>query len=206
MRIAIYGATGAVGSRLVAEAASRGHEVTALSRHEGELPAGVSWQAGDLTDTESVAEVAAAHDVVVTANGPSRVPGEDPYAFEAVIRGVAAAVGTTRLVVVGGAGSLLTAPGGPRLVDTPDFPAEYRDEALASAAALAYLRSTGGELDWTYLSPAPVIAPGERTGDYLVSDETPAGDQISFEDYAVALLDEIETPAHEHARFTVANG
>ena len=204
MKIAVYGATGRVGSKVVAEAAARGHHVTALSRHEAALPDGVTWQHGDLADAESVRTVAAGHDVVLTANGPSRKPGEDPFAFSGLIAGVAGAVGSTRLVVVGGAGSLLAAPG-VRLVDTPEFPDAYKTEALATAEALERLRAAGPGLDWTYLSPAPVIEDGERTGSYHVADDSPAGSWISFADFAVALVDELEQPAHHRARFTVAS-
>ena len=204
MKIAVYGATGRVGSNVVAEAAARGHHVTALSRHEAALPDGVTWQHGDLADAESVRTVAAGHDVVVTANGPSRKPGEDPFAFAGLIADVAGAVGSTRLLVVGGAGSLLAAPG-VRLVDTPEFPDAYKTEALATAEALERLRAAGPELDWTYLSPAPVIEDGERTSSYQVADDSPAGSWISFADFAVALVDELEHPAHRRARFTVAS-
>lgn len=204
MKIAVYGATGRVGSRVVAEAAARGHQVTALSRHEAATPSEVTWQHGDLTDLDGVRKVASAHDAVVTANGPSRVPGEDPFGFADVIAGVASAVGQTRLVVVGGAGSLLAAPG-VRLVDTPEFPDVYKTEALATAEALERLRAAGPELDWTYLSPAPVIEDGERSGHYQVGGDSPVGSWISFADYAVALVDELERPAHRRARFTVAS-
>jgi putative NADH-flavin reductase len=204
MKIAVYGATGRVGSRIVAEAVNRGHHVTALSRHEAAVPAGATWQHGDVADTNGVAAVAAGHDAVVTANGPSRRPGEDPFAFAALIAGVAGAVGSTRLLVVGGAGSLLDETG-TRLVDSPDFPTAYRTEALATSEALARLRASGPELDWTYLSPAPEIDEGERTGSYRVAADTPAGSWISFADYAVALVDELERPAHRRARFTVAS-
>ena len=202
MKIAIYGATGNVGQHLVAEAARRGHTVTALSRHEAELPAGVEWVHGDLHDVEHVAAVASGHDVLITANGPSRVPGEDPFTFAPLIEQVAGAVGSTRLFVVGGAGSLEAAPG-VRLVDTPEFPDEYKQEALASADALAFLRSSSG-LDWTYLSPAPVFPAGAATGRYVVGTESPVGMSISGEDFAIALLDEVENPQHRNARFTVA--
>lgn len=205
MKIAIYGATGNVGRRLVAEAAARGHEVTALSRTEGALPAGVAWQHGDLADTASVAQVAAAHDAVVTANGPSRVPGEDPKAFAGLIEGVAGAVGGTRLLVVGGAGSLLD-PSGTRLFDTPGFPPEYQDEARATYAALQLLQAAGPDLDWTYLSPAPVFPSGEPTGHYVVGTDSVVGGSISAEDYARALVDELERPAHVRSRWTVAAG
>lgn len=202
MRIAIYGATGQVGKSIVAEAARRGHDVTALSRHAAELPAGVAWTHGDLSDAQTVAAVARQHDVIVTANGPSRVPGEDPFAFASLIENLSRAAGSTRILVVGGAGSLEAAPG-LRLVDTPEFPAEYKQEALATAAALEYLRSQS-QADWTYLSPAPIFPAGEPTGRYVVGADTPAGTSISGEDFAIALVDEIENPRHRSERFTVA--
>jgi putative NADH-flavin reductase len=205
MKIAVYGGTGRVGSAVVAEAASRGHDVVALSRNESrnELPAGAVWQQGDAADPGSVAKLATDVDAIVTALGPSRVPGEDPFAFAGVVRRLAEAVGTTRVLVVGGAGSLYVAPG-VRLVDTPQFPAEYRDESLASAEALEYLRGTGESVDWTFLCPPPVIDEGERTGSYRRGDENPVGTFISFADFAIAVVDELERPAHRHARFTVA--
>jgi uncharacterized protein len=205
MRIAVFGGTGNVGSAIVTEAVTRGHTVTVLTRHSAQVPDGATWQEGDAADAAVVADVAADNDVVVSALGPSREPGGDPSAFEGVVRTMSDAVGSTRLVVVGGAGSLLVASG-VRLFDTDVFPAEYQVEARASFAALEFLRGAGSHLDWTYLSPAPVIEAGERTGDYVVNDETPAGDRISFADYAVALVDEIEHPAHRRARFTVAGG
>ena len=205
MRIAVFGGTGNVGSAVVTEAVTRGHEVTVLTRHGGEVPDGATGRHGDAADAALVAEVATSNDVVVSALGPSREPGGDPTAYEGIVRSMAEAVGSTRLLVVGGAGSLLAAPG-VRLFDTDAFPAEYQVEARASFAALEFLRDADRHLDWTYLSPAPVIEAGERTGDYVVNDETPAGDRISFADYAVALVDEIEHPAHRRARFTVAGG
>jgi putative NADH-flavin reductase len=163
----------------------------------------VPWQHGDLADLDGVRAVAAGHDAVVTANGPTREPGGDPFAFAGLIEQVAAAVGSARLLVVGGAGSLLAAPG-IRLVDTPEFPEEYRQEALATAAALELLRSAGPDLDWTYLSPAPAFPAGEPTGRYVVGDDEPVGTSISGPDFARALVDELERPAHRRTRFTVA--
>jgi uncharacterized protein len=205
MKILIYGGTGRVGSAIVAEAAARGHDAIAVSRHEpaGELPEGVTWQRGDASDASSVAKAATDVDAVVSALGPSRQPGGDPFAFAGIVRDLAAAVGSTRLVVVGGAGSLLAAPG-VRLLDTAEFPEIYKTEALASAEALEVLRGSDESVDWTFLSPAPVIDEGERTGTYRVGDDSPVGTFISFADYAVALVDELETPAHRRARFTVA--
>jgi putative NADH-flavin reductase len=203
MKIAVFGGTGQIGSRIVAEAAQRGHEVTALSRRAATDAAAGRWQQADATDPATVAAVAAGHDVVVSALGPSREPGGDPSAFASVVRGLADAVGGTSLLVVGGAGSLLAEPG-VRLVDLPEFPAAYRAESLAQADALEVLRSAPAELDWSYLSPAPEIGPGERSGSYLVGTDRPVGGFISFDDFAVAVVDELEERKHQRARFTVA--
>jgi len=199
MKIAVYGGTGQVGSRIVAEARGRGHDVTALSRHGG---AGVT--VSDAADLDQVREIAASHDVVVSALGPSRVPGDDPSALADIVRGLTSAVGATRLIVAGGAGSLVVAPG-VRLFETPDFPEIYRTEARATAEAFDAVREAGPELDWTYLSPAPEMGPGERTGSYVSGLDEPVGNSISFDDFAVALVDEIERPAHRRQRFTVAS-
>jgi putative NADH-flavin reductase len=205
MKIAVFGATGQAGSRIVAEAARRGHLVTALSRRAPVTPiAGATWQATDATDADAVARVAAEHDVVVAAHGPSRVPGDNPADFVGEFDAFARAVAPTRLAVIGGAGSLYAAPG-VRLVDTPEFPEIYKAEALAHAAVLVGLKASSAT-NWTYLSPAPVLEPGERTGTYVVGDESPVGGSISFSDLAVALLDELESPAHIDKRFTVATG
>ncbi len=199
MKIAVYGGTGMIGSRVVTEARNRGHEVTALSRSGAD-----GTQVADAGDAASVRAVAAGHDVVVSALGPSRANGADPAAFLDVIHTLIGSVADARLIVVGGAGSLFAAPG-VRLFDLAEFPAEYKPEALVQGEALEVLRTSPDGLDWTYLSPAPVIAPGERTGAYQVGTDSPAGNDISAEDYAVALVDEIETPTHRRTRFTVAH-
>jgi putative NADH-flavin reductase len=202
MRIAIYGGTGMIGSRVAAEAGRRGHEVTAISRTGGTAGGdGITSVAGDAGSPEQVAATAANHDVVVSAIGPSRTGGR-PEDYLDSVANLIANVGATRLVVVGGAGSLLDADGH-RLLDSPDFPAVYKPEALIGAAAFDRLRASA-DVNWTYLSPAPEIAPGERTGRYVLGDDSPAGGFISAEDYAVALVDELERPAHERRRFTVA--
>ncbi len=140
--------------------------------------------------------------MIVSAIGPSRTGG-DRRAYLAQVRNLAETAGQARLIVVGGAGSLLA--GGKRLVDDPAFPEIYRAEALIVAEALDYLRGLGNDVDWTFISPAPVIQPGQRTGTYKTGTDAPAGDSISAEDYAVALLDEIDRPAHHRQRFTVAS-
>ena len=192
MKIALFGATGMVGSRIAAEATARGHEVTALSRSTG----------GDLADPDAVRAAAQAHDVLVSATGPSRT-GESHEPWLAAVSTLIEQAEEARVLFVGGAGSLLTADG-TRLLDTDGFPEEYKAEATSGAAALDLFRAAPESLDWTFVSPAPVIAPGERTGSYATALDTPAGDFISAEDYAVALVDEIEQPQHRRQRFTAA--
>ncbi|HEY1323205.1 MAG TPA: NAD(P)H-binding protein [Streptosporangiaceae bacterium] len=202
MKIAVYGATGMIGSRVVTEALARGHEVTGITRSGGRLPAGVHAVRGDAGDAGLARRIAAEADVVVSAIGPSRTGG-DPREFLAQLRTLAETLGATRLLVVGGAGSLIV--DGKPLLEHPDFPASYHAEALIGAEALEYVRALGDGVDWTFISPAPVIQPGERTGTYKLGTDFPVGDSVSAEDYAVALLDEIEKPAHRRQRFTLAN-
>jgi len=197
MKIAVYGATGVIGSRIVAEARQRGHEVTMLAR-----TASAEVQAGDLANAAQVREVAAKHDVVVSATGPSRT-GAPAQEWLQAVQTLIDSAGTTRVLFVGGAGSLVV--DGTRLLDTPEFPEIYKPEALAGAAALELFRAATDSLDWTFFSPAPVIAPGERTGNFVVGTDSPVGASISAEDYAVALVDELESPAYRRARFTAAN-
>ncbi len=205
MKIAVVGATGMIGSRITSEAAGRGHQVTAISRSGSTVSqSNVTAEALDITDSTAAKATAHDHDVVVSAIGPSRDPNGPPENFAGILEQFALDTRGTRLVVVGGAGSLLAAPG-VRLVDTPEFPEIYRTEALATAEGLYALQKLDDLGEWTYLSPAPVIEPGTRTGSYKVSQDTPAGDHISVEDFAVALVDEIEKPAHTGSRFTVAN-
>ena len=203
MKIAVYGATGMIGSRVVAEALARGHEVTGITRTGGELPEGVRAVRGNAGDAEFAKGVAAGADVVVSAIGPSRTGG-DRREFLADLATLVRTLGGKRLLVVGGAGSLLIGEG-KRLVDSPEFPDVYKEEALIAAEALEYFRGLGEEVDWTFISPAPVIAPGERTGVFTLGTDSPAGQSVSAEDFAVALIDEIEKPAHRRRRFTLAN-
>ncbi|KMO40437.1 NAD(P)-dependent oxidoreductase [Methylobacterium aquaticum] len=198
-KVAVIGATGNVGTRIVAELVQRGHRVTAISRHPAaHASPQVEPAAGDVRDPAGLSRLLAGHDAVVSA---VHFVDTDPAALIGAVR----ESGVTRYVVVGGAGSLEVAPG-QRLVDQPDFPAVYKDEALKGAAFLDVLRGVA-DLDWSFLSPSALIEPGERTGrfrlgrDSLLVGET--GSRISYEDYAVALVDEIERPAHLRQRFTV---
>jgi len=212
MKIALIGATGFVGSKVLAEALQRGHQVTALVRSPGKLqPAsGLTAVVADATDAASIARAAAGHDAVVSAyNGPR---GQDDFrarylaGARAVIDGAKRA-DVQRLLWVGGAGSLFVAPG-VQLVDTPQFPAEYRTEAQAARDALELFRAESA-LAWSFVSPAPLLAPGERTGRFrlggnevLMDGDKPG--RISVEDLAVAIVDELESPRHLRQRFTLA--
>ncbi|WP_055492210.1 NAD(P)-dependent oxidoreductase [Streptomyces sp. TP-A0356] len=210
MRIVLFGATGMVGSRIAAEAARRGHQVTAVSRSGRSPVPGVTGAAADASDPARVAALAAGADAVASACGPPRDGSEPTEPFlalnRALVRGTRDA-GVRRLVVVGGAGSLEVAPGR-ELVDQPGFPESLVPEALAHRAALEYYR-TVDDLDWTYISPAAEIGPGERTGRFRVGDDLLLTDadgtsRISAEDYAAAFLDELEEGAHPRARTSVA--
>lgn len=196
MKIAVYGATGMIGSEILAEATRRGHEVRGLSRSGGD---GVA--VADLGDTDTFQQVADAHDAVVISLSPDRTGGSHEPLLEAYDRVIAARPGT-RLIPVVGAGSLEV--GGGLLLDDPEVPELYRPEMATMREVLEKFRASQG-LDWTAVSPAPQIAPGERTGDYRTATDTPAGEAISSQDLAVAVLDELENPQFRGRRFTAAN-
>ncbi|MFJ9900648.1 NAD(P)-dependent oxidoreductase [Streptomyces sp. NPDC091280] len=215
MNILLIGATGMIGSRIATEALDRGHQVTAASR-SGRVDAlsdhlSLTVLALDAADSDEVGQAANGHAVVVSAISPPR-DGSDPTApllatYKSLITGLRTA-GIRRLVVVGGAGSLKTASGRDR-VDTSDFPLLYKAEALAQREVLRLLRADAEDLDWTYVSPADEIAPGERTGTFRLGgdDLLTAADGSSFitaEDYAVALVDEAEKSTAIRRRITVA--
>lgn len=204
MKIAVVGGTGMVGKEIVAEAVRRGHTVTAVSRSGkavSETPEATPLAAA-LGDGAAIADLAAKNDVVVLATGPSRTGG-DHQVWLNDMNTAMANVGTTRTFVVGGAGSLTI--NGTRLVDTPEFPEAYKAEALTAATALENLKKLPESVDWVMQSPAPEIAPGVRTGKYVSGLDSPAGEKISTQDFAVAALDELETPQHIRERFTAAN-
>ncbi len=200
MKIALIGATGNAGSRILAELSRRGHAVTAIVRNPERVPAlsGVIPLKADVNDVNGLAAGLRGHDVVVSS---VHFTASDPRKLIAAIH----AAGVGRYLVVGGAGSLEVAPG-VKLIDTPEFPAIYQKEAAAGGVFLDLLRKES-KLDWSYLSPSALFVPGERTGkfrlggDQLLTNEK--GSSISFEDYAIALADEIEKPAHSRQRFTV---
>ncbi|WP_067490522.1 NAD(P)-dependent oxidoreductase [Actinomadura hibisca] len=206
MRILLIGATGMIGSRIAAEARARGHEVTGATRRGAD-----GTERLDAADAEGVAALARGHDAVVLAIAPPRdgSGAVEPLlaAGHAVLEGMRKA-GVRRLVVVGGAGSLEVAPG-VTLVSTPEFPELYKPESLAQEALLKEIRAEAGDLDWTYISPAAEIGPGERTGTFRLGGDALLTDaegnsSISAEDYAVALVDELEQGRAVGRRITVA--
>ncbi len=215
MKIVLFGATGNIGRRIAQEAARRGHHVLGVSRQPSaaEPPdAHVRLTQGDATDAASVADAARGADAVVSAISPRPSSRGLPQPrlvdnVRALIEGLGKAR-VERVLYVGGAGSLEVAPGRP-LVEQPDFPAAYKDEALEGRDALTTWRREGDGLAWTYLSPAAEIGPGERTGSYRTTADRLLADgqgrsYISYEDYAVAVLDELEQPRHVRERFGVA--
>ena len=212
MRITVFGAAGNVGSRVVAEALSRGHEVTAVVRDPGrfhEVHAEANARAGDAGNVEDVAELSAGQDVVISATRPaSGSESEFVTTTKALMDGLDRT--GVRLLVVGGAASL-TVPdtGGTILLDDPKFlPASSRIIAKASFDQFEVCRAEV-RVDWAYLCPPAHMAPGERTGNYRLGTnelllDAEGNSTISTEDLAVALLDEAERPKHHRTRFTVA--
>ena len=201
MKVALIGITGRVGSRLLDELLARGHQVTGIVRDASNSASRPDFhiKTADATDTGQLAPLLVDHDAVVSA---SNFVSSDPRALLAALK----QAGVQRLLVVGGAGSLEVAPG-QALVDSAGFPEAYRPEAEAGRAFLDVLR-TERALDWTFLSPSAEFDPGARTGrfrlggDQLLLDSS-GRSWISMEDFAVALVDELERPAHSRQRFTV---
>ncbi len=201
MKIAVIGASGNAGSRITAELARRGHQVTAIARHTERIApsASITPAKGDVMDQAGLARLVTGHDTAISS---VHFLASDPVKLIAAAR--ESKVG--RYLVVGGAGSLEVSPG-VRLVTTPYFPVAYKAEAEAGAAFLDRLRAEP-ELNWTFLSPSALFVAGQRTGKFRLGTDrllTAADGKswISFEDFAVALADEIERPAHIRQRFTV---
>ena len=200
MKIALIGASGQAGSRILKELVRRGHQVSAIARHPEKIAAcaGVTPIQADVADRAQMSTALRGHDAVISSVHFSVTNPDD------LIESVRAA-GVKRYLVVGGAGSLEVAPG-QRLVDQPDFPAAYKEEALKGAAFLDKLR-TIDDLEWTFISPSALFVPGERTGVFRLGQDTllanDQGSQISFEDFAVAMADEVEKPQYIRQRFTV---
>jgi putative NADH-flavin reductase len=201
MKIALIGASGRVGSRLLAEMLRRGHEVTGIVRDANNMQSGahLTVETADANDPSQTVPLMRGHDIVASA---TRFASTDPQS----VIGAVKRAGVGRLVVVGGAGSLEVSPG-VMLMDTAGFPDAYKPEAAGGLAFLEALRSET-ELDWTFLSPSAEFAPGQRTGKFRLGHDqllvaADGKSWISMEDYAIAFVDELETPRHLRQRFTV---
>ena len=199
-KVALIGASGNAGSRILKELSDRGHQVTAIARNPdkiADLPQ-VTAVKGDVFDKDGLAALLAGHDAVISS---VHFTASDAQTLIDAVR----QSGVRRYLIVGGAGSLEVAPG-QRLIDLPDFPEAYKAEANKGAEFLDLLRKEG-DLEWTFLSPSAEFVPGERTGTFRLGKDTllsnEAGSRISFEDFAIALVDELERPQHIRARFTV---
>jgi len=201
MEVALIGASGNVGSRILTELLNRGHQVTGIVRHPEKLLRHDRLVAkqGDINDEAELATLLAGHDAIISA---VKFLSANPQSLIGAVK----KAGVKRLLVVGGAGSLEVSRG-VQLVDSADFPSAYKPEALAGRDFLNLLRGEH-QLDWTFLSPSALFVPGERTGKFCLGTDrllvnTKGDSKISFEDYAIALVDELETPRHSRQRFTI---
>jgi uncharacterized protein len=216
MRIGLIGATGFVGASIRDEALARGHQVTAIVRKADALPAqpGLTAKALDVLETAALAEALAGHDVVISAYGAGRgMTGEAVYdTFVAAHRSIIDAVkraGVTRYLAVGGAASLKTRDN-VELLGSPEWPEAFKpyEPGIKGTRAQYYMLQEEPGLDWVFLAPSVMLAPGERTGAYRTGKDhilyaADGQSRISTEDYAVAMIDEVEQPAHHRERFTV---
>jgi uncharacterized protein len=211
MKIALIGATGFVGSAILKEALYRAHEVTAIVRNSDTLTPHEKLRPmkGDVYNEDEVVRLVAGHDAVISAFNPG---WSNPDIYSQQIKGTHSIIngvkksGVKRLLFVGGAGSLEVTPG-VQSVDMPGFPADYKQGALATREALNMLRKET-DLEWSFLSPSADLFPGPRTGKFrLGTDQLLTNAQgesrISVEDYAMAMIDEVEKPQHIRRRFTV---
>ncbi len=217
MKVALIGATGFVGAHILGEALGRGHQVTALVRTPEALPSHASLNAlkTDVLDVPALSEALKGHDVVISAFNPGRqtAGGDDVTQMhvdghKAIIAAVKRA-GVKRFLAVGGAASLKTADG-TEYLDSPDFPEAYEafKGGIRGTRALYYLLRDETDLDWVFLAPSVFLIPGERRGTYRTGKDHVLYDaegqsRIFLPDYALAMIDEMETPAHHRERFTV---
>ena len=217
MKVALIGATGFVGEKVLKEALDRGHEVTAIVRNAAAVPAHaqVTVKAVDVLDVATLAKALEGHDAVISAFNPGRqtaggdeVTQQHVAGHKAIIEAVKRS-GVKRFLAVGGAASLKTADG-IEFLDSTEFPVLYEEfkGGIRGTRALYYLLKEEPELDWVFLAPSVFLLPGERTGTFRLGKDHVLYDgkgesRISLEDYAVAMVDELERPAHHGERFTV---
>ncbi|GAA80891.1 NAD(P)-dependent oxidoreductase [Pseudoalteromonas sp. BSi20495] len=209
MKVAVLGATGWIGSTIVQQATKRGLEVVSIVRDAAKITDNTTAvRVFDLQSQDNIASVLKGIDVLIASVG-GRVVGNHELVAQTAERLLTALNGTsTRLIWVGGAGSLEVAPG-VTLVSTPEFPADYKDEALAQGEALNVFKTTTSSASWTFVSPAAVIYPGESEGPYRIGGDqfftNEAGEsKVSVTDYAIALVDEAQKAAHLNQRISVA--
>jgi putative NADH-flavin reductase len=211
MRIAIIGANGKIGSRILQEALNRGHSATGISRNPDYSTKNerLTWVKADALDSDALAAAIKGNDAVISAFGIDWHRQETYHLFSDIARSLiyaAKKAGVKRIVNVGGAGSLEAAPG-LQLVDTPSFPEIWRKGADEQRKSLEVFRREK-DLDWTFFSPAIMIEPGPRTGKFRIAKDSPVFDEkgkslISYDDYAVALIDELENPHFIKQLFTI---
>ena len=211
MDIVLYGASGMIGSRILRELAARGHRVLAVVRDPSRVAEALGVRAirGDMTNATEVAKNLEGADAVISAYSPGADTADALLpAIEALLQGARQAA-VSRVLIVGGAASLFVAPGA-TLLESGHLPKEWEAIATAHSRTLEMLRGseTAADLEWTYLSPAAFIEPGQRTGKFRLGKDDLVTDaqgqsRISAEDYAVALVDELENPKHIRQRFTV---
>ena len=201
MKVVVLGASGRAGSEIAREVARRGHDVTAIARNPDAIPSvpGVTAVRGDASDADGLADLIKGSEAVISALH-FNVPAD-------VILSALKTAGVPRLLVTGGAASLEVAPG-VRVIDTPDFPAEWKEFAMGGITFLDALRNEK-QIDWTFFSPAALIEEGPRLGHYRLGTDQLVVDadgdsKISFADYALAMVDELEQRKHSRARFTAA--
>jgi putative NADH-flavin reductase len=197
VKVALIGATGKVGGRLITELTGRGHDVTGIARHTADI--GIPMRAIDATDAVALADAIAGQDAVFHA---ANFRSSDAAAILTATK----TAGAGRLLVVGGAGTLFVSPG-VQFIDSPDFPEMFRPEVSAGRDFLRALLAS--DIDWTFLSPALIFMPGARTGIYRLGGDDLLRDalgesRISYEDFAKALVDELEEPRHTCRRFSIA--
>jgi uncharacterized protein len=216
MKVALIGATGFVGSKILAEALRRGHKVTAIVRHPRRLAPhrNLTVKSANVLHRDELARILRGHDVVISSFNPKRgTPG--PEVFHRHVRGHRAIIAATkksgvkRFLGVGGAASLKT-PAGIEFLDSPDFPTAFEPfkPGIRGTRELYYLLKKEPGLDWVFLAPSVMIVPGQRTGKFRLGKDHVLYDQkgkshISLQDYAVAMIDELEHPVHHRERFTV---
>lgn len=215
MRLVLFGANGSAGSCIAQEALSRGHQVSAVVRDSSRFTMRhehLTVVVGNVCDPVSVAEIVKGHDAVISAAGPGAAIANDPTQAPMVVQAAHALIeslkqaGVDRLIVVGGAGSLEVAPG-VQLVDTPNFPEQYRPASLAHRESLKVFQQS--DLDWTFFSPAAEFESGERRGVFQIGGnqllvDAAGKSRISVQDFAIALLDEIENPHFLRRQMTAA--